>query len=28
LYATQQTYLQSMVDIINKKGALEKLTIK
>jgi outer membrane protein len=28
LYATQQTYLQSMVDIINKKAALEKLTIK
>lgn len=27
LYATQQTYLQSMVDIINKKAALEKLTI-
>jgi outer membrane protein len=28
LYAAQQTYLQSMVDIINKKAALEKLTIK
>jgi outer membrane protein len=28
LYATQQTYLQSMVDIINKKAALEKLTTK
>ena len=28
LYATQQTYLQSMVDIINKKAAFEKLTIK
>ncbi len=28
LYATQQTYLQSMADIINKKAALEKLTIK
>ncbi len=28
LYATQQTYLQSMVDIINKKAALEKLTNK
>ena len=28
LYATQQTYLQSMVDIINKKAALEKLTLK
>jgi outer membrane protein len=28
LYATQQTYLQSMVDIINKKAALEKLMIK
>lgn len=28
LYATQQTYLQSMVDIINKKAALEKLTVK
>ena len=27
LYAAQQTYLQSMVDIINKKAALEKLTI-
>ncbi len=27
LYATQQTYLQSMVDIINKKAAIEKLTI-
>ena len=28
LYAAQQNYLQSMVDIINKKAALEKLTIK
>jgi outer membrane protein len=28
LYATQQKFLQSMVDIINKKAALEKLTIK
>ena len=28
LYAAQQTYLQSMVNIINKKAALEKLTIK
>ena len=28
LYATQQTYLQSMVDIINKKAALEKLSLK
>ena len=28
LYAAQQTYLQSMVDVINKKAALEKLTIK
>jgi outer membrane protein len=26
LYAAQQTFLQSMVDIINKKAALEKLT--
>ncbi|MBC7641714.1 MAG: TolC family protein [Flavobacterium sp.] len=28
LYSAQQTYLQSMVDIINKKAALEKLVIK
>jgi outer membrane protein TolC len=28
LYAAQQTFLQSMVNIINKKAALEKLTIK
>ena len=28
LYAAQQTFLQSMVDIINKKAALEKLTTK
>ena len=27
LYSAQQTYLQSMVDIINKKAALEKLFI-
>ena len=28
LYSTQQSYLQSMVDIINKKAALEKLTLR
>jgi outer membrane protein len=28
LYTAQQSYLQSMVDIINKKAALEKLTNK
>ncbi len=28
LYAAQQTYLQSMVNIINKKAALEKLSVK
>lgn len=28
LYSTQQSYLQSMVDVINKRAALEKLTIK
>jgi outer membrane protein len=28
LYTAQQSYLQSMVDVINKKAGLEKLTIK
>ncbi|WP_310557347.1 TolC family protein [Flavobacterium sp.] len=28
LYATQQSYLQSMVDVINKRAALEKITNK
>jgi outer membrane protein len=28
LYSTQQSYLQSMVDVINKRAALEKLTVK
>ena len=28
LYATQQSYLQSMVDVINKRATLEKLTVK
>ena len=28
LYANQQSYLQSMVDVINKRASLEKITIK
>jgi outer membrane protein len=28
LYSSQQNYLQSMVDVINKRASLEKLTIK
>ncbi len=28
LYSSQQSYLQSMVDVINRRAALEKLTIK
>lgn len=28
LYAAQQSYLQSMIDVINKKTALDKLTNK
>ncbi len=28
LYSTQQSYLQSMIDVINKRAALEKITNK
>lgn len=28
LYATQQNYLQAMLDVINKKAGLEKITTK
>jgi outer membrane protein TolC len=28
LYSTQQNYLQAMLDVINKKASLEKITTK